>query len=97
MQFSTFIVATLAAVASAGPTIKRQADCPEIDKIPICGYPCILTAVTAIGCEADDYACMCGKFDDLRSSAAACVVTNCSFGDSLAVVSAAQAVCAACV
>jgi hypothetical protein len=37
MQFSTLIVATLAAVASAGPAVKRQADCPEVDAIPFCG------------------------------------------------------------
>jgi hypothetical protein len=37
MQFSTLIVATLAAVASAGPAVKRQADCPEVDAIPVCG------------------------------------------------------------
>lgn len=37
MQFSTLIIATLAAVASASPAVKRQADCAEVDQIPECG------------------------------------------------------------
>jgi fructoselysine-6-P-deglycase FrlB-like protein len=37
MQFSTLVIATLAAVASASPAVRRQAECPEVDNIPVCG------------------------------------------------------------
>ncbi|KAH6850536.1 hypothetical protein B0I37DRAFT_444549 [Chaetomium sp. MPI-CAGE-AT-0009] len=96
MQFSTLVLATLAAVASASPAVRRQADCPEVDNIPVCGYSCILAAVTQIGCGVDDYACMCSKFSDLQLAAAGCVISNCGLAGAPAVLSAAQAVCDAC-
>ncbi|KAG7289271.1 hypothetical protein NEMBOFW57_005636 [Staphylotrichum longicolle] len=100
MQFTTFAVIALAAVASAGPAIKRQTACPEADNIPACGetrqYPCIASAVTELGCAADDYTCMCSKFNDLQLAAAGCVYSNCGLAGVSAVLSAAQAVCAAC-
>lgn len=116
MHFTTFIVATLAAVASAGPAMKRQAECPEAANIPACGVssqtpfsgerrnsncktpqaPCILAAATQIGCATNDYPCMCSKFSDLRSAAAVCVYTNCGLDGISAVLTAADAVCAAC-
>ncbi|KAL2136210.1 hypothetical protein VTI74DRAFT_4840 [Chaetomium olivicolor] len=96
MQFSTLIVAALAAVASAGPAAMKRADCPEVDKIPACGYNCILAAVTDINCAVDDYACMCSKFDQLRLAAAPCVYENCGLDGTPAVLAAAQAVCDAC-
>lgn len=58
---------------------------------------CIKDAVTQIGCTADDYACMCSKFSELQSAAANCVVAGCGLEGALAVLSAAQAVCTACV
>jgi hypothetical protein len=45
MHFSTLIVAALAAVASASPAIKRQAECPEVDNIPICGVSLLIIRV----------------------------------------------------
>jgi hypothetical protein len=59
-------------------------------------YPCIQAAVTDIGCSADDYSCMCSKFSDLQLAAASCVITNCGLAGASAVLSAAEAVCAAC-
>ncbi|KAL2166755.1 hypothetical protein VTG60DRAFT_2239 [Thermothelomyces hinnuleus] len=96
MQFSTVVVAALAAVASASPVLKRQAACPEVDQIPECGYDCIVNAAAGLGCQADDYKCMCDQFDALRSSAATCVLSNCGLDGALEVISAAEAVCAAC-
>lgn len=37
MQFSAIFIAALAGLASAGPAVKRQNDCPEVDDIPLCG------------------------------------------------------------
>ncbi len=38
MHFSTLLLAALAAVATATPaTLTRRADCPEAEKIPVCG------------------------------------------------------------
>jgi len=59
-------------------------------------YPCIAAAVTQIGCEVDNYTCMCSKFNDLQLAAAGCVYTNCGLEGVSAVLAAAQAVCAAC-
>jgi hypothetical protein len=44
MQFSTILLATLAAVASASPMAKRD-DCPEVDNIPICGVSCLFPSL----------------------------------------------------
>ncbi|GAB1314651.1 hypothetical protein MFIFM68171_04861 [Madurella fahalii] len=96
MQFSTIFIAALAGLASAGPAVKRQNDCPEVDAIPLCGYPCILAAASSIGCATDDYQCMCGQFAELRLAAASCTYTNCGIEGTQAVLEAAEAVCAAC-
>ncbi|KAK3306259.1 uncharacterized protein B0T15DRAFT_223147 [Chaetomium strumarium] len=96
MHFSTILIATLAAAVSAGPTMKRQAACPEVDNIPACGYPCIADAVAAVGCAETDYSCMCGNFDTVQSGATSCVLANCDLTNALAVLSAARAVCDAC-
>ncbi|KAK4138407.1 hypothetical protein BT67DRAFT_369360 [Trichocladium antarcticum] len=96
MQFSTLIIAALAAVASASPAMEKRVPCPEIDLIPLCGYGCILDAVTAIGCATEDYPCMCSKFADLRLAAASCVYTNCGLAGAGPVLAAAEAVCTAC-
>ncbi|KAJ4301964.1 hypothetical protein N0V88_002092 [Collariella sp. IMI 366227] len=97
MQFSTLIIAALAAVASAGPArMSPRVDCPEVDDIPLCGYPCIEAAATAINCATDDYPCMCASFAELRLAAAACVYENCGLDGTPAVLAAAEAVCAAC-
>ncbi|KXX73377.1 DNA-directed RNA polymerase subunit beta' [Madurella mycetomatis] len=96
MQFSTIFVVAFAGLASAGPALKRQNDCPEVDDIPLCGYPCILAAASDIGCAADDYSCMCGQFDELRLAAASCTIENCGIEGVQAVLDAAEAVCAAC-
>ncbi|KAL2152231.1 hypothetical protein VTH82DRAFT_5415 [Thermothelomyces myriococcoides] len=96
MHFSTIAVAALAAVASASPTIKRQAECPEADQIPECGYDCIVNAAADLGCQAEEYKCMCDQFEALQSAAATCVLTNCGIDEALNVISAAEAVCAAC-
>lgn len=39
MRFTIAVLTTLAALVSAGPTLKRQtaAACPEADAIPVCG------------------------------------------------------------
>ena len=38
MHFSTLILTTVAALATATPaTLTRRADCPEAEKIPLCG------------------------------------------------------------
>jgi hypothetical protein len=37
MHFSTILITALAAAVLAGPTMKRQAACPEVDNIPACG------------------------------------------------------------
>jgi hypothetical protein len=39
---------------------------------------------------------MCAKFSDLQTAAAGCVFTNCGIAGVSGVLSAAQAVCAAC-
>ncbi|KAL2141210.1 hypothetical protein VTI28DRAFT_2716 [Corynascus sepedonium] len=96
MQFSTLIIATLAAVASASPAVKRQADCAEVDQIPECGYQCIVDAAAGLGCAEADYTCMCGSFDELRNGAAGCVLEKCGLDGAPAVISGAEAVCAAC-
>ncbi|KAL2022368.1 hypothetical protein VTK56DRAFT_5435 [Thermocarpiscus australiensis] len=97
MQFSAIIIAALAAVASAGPAFKRQAECPQVNDIPACGYPCIVSAATNIGCATDDYPCMCGRFNDLQNAAAGCAINNCGLSGALQVLAAAQAVCDNCV
>ena len=43
MHFSALVVAALAAVASAGPAMKRQAECPEVGDIPACGVSLFLS------------------------------------------------------
>ena len=43
MHFSALVVAALAAVASAGPAMKRQAECPEVGNIPACGVSLFLS------------------------------------------------------
>ncbi|KAK3297260.1 uncharacterized protein B0H64DRAFT_391715 [Chaetomium fimeti] len=96
MQFSTLIIATLAAVVSASPAVRRQAECPQVADIPACGAPCILEAAVAVGCADTDYPCMCGKFDELQTSAASCVIDGCGIAGAPAVLTAAQAVCDAC-
>ncbi|KAL2263571.1 hypothetical protein VTK26DRAFT_6219 [Humicola hyalothermophila] len=97
MQLSTLVVAALAALTSAKPAVqKRQAECPEVDNIPICGYNCILSAVVEIGCAVDDYSCMCSNFSQLRLAAAPCVYENCGLDGTPEVLAAAEAVCAAC-
>ncbi|KAK3903647.1 hypothetical protein C8A05DRAFT_32587 [Staphylotrichum tortipilum] len=98
MRFTISLITALAALASASPALRRQASaCPEADAIPACGATCIKDAVTQIGCADADYACMCAKFSELQSAAANCVVAGCGLEGALAVLSAAQAVCTACV
>ncbi|ROV88730.1 hypothetical protein VMCG_10069 [Cytospora schulzeri] len=59
--------------------------------------PCITSAASAIGCGAYDFACQCTSSAQLQSSAENCVLSACGLATELEVVSAASAVCTACV
>ncbi|ROV90984.1 hypothetical protein VSDG_07681 [Cytospora chrysosperma] len=91
----SIIVLSIAAVAAAH-LAPRQTDCTATAAIPSCGVPCITSAASAIGCGTVDYACQCTSSAELQSSAQACVLSACGLATGLQVVTAAEAICTAC-
>ncbi|OCK80114.1 hypothetical protein K432DRAFT_248626, partial [Lepidopterella palustris CBS 459.81] len=61
--------------------------------IPACGQSCIISAGSAIGCAATDYACQCTSSSALQNSAQNCVISSCGVSTAISVQAAAGSVC----
>lgn len=58
--------------------------------------PCIISAASAVGCDATDFVCQCEESEEMFPSAEDCVVSACGSETASELMSAASGVCAAC-
>lgn len=74
MQIKAVVISVFVATAFA--------DTPDVNSIltqvPACALPCLIEGASAVGCDATNYACQCGKADQLTQAAGSCVDTSCS-------------------
>jgi hypothetical protein len=84
MKSFVAVAIAMAAVATA-----------QLEGIPKCALPCLLTPLTTDGCESvTDFKCHCEKADSLFSSALPCVEKECEAADQATTIQAVEQACA---
>ncbi|QSZ37337.1 hypothetical protein DSL72_009435 [Monilinia vaccinii-corymbosi] len=99
MKFSSIAICLGAAsVVSARVASTQDACSTAVAAIPACGTPCINTAVLNYCTSTTDYSCECADatFTALKNSATSCVIAACGLATAGQVLTAVNAVCAAC-
>lgn len=84
MKYSLTLAAIVAVVAAQ-----------DISTLPVCSLQCFATAIPNTGCGLTDFACSCGKADQLTPEVTPCIQAACSAADQATAVSALVAICEA--